>query len=163
MDAQGLIPILLTAGLLYYLYENPLQCNSSSSSPSGSRSPPAGAYSSRIEVSLRLLLDTYYQRYLYPHAYPLVHFTIPSDRSMTVQRREVHLLIQDPYTREYFDERVVLAVGAHELAHVLCQVKEAEHGPLFRQVFERLNAIAIELGLFSKSTVVPERYLRLCA
>lgn len=146
--------IAVFALAIYVLYDKPSTRQETSEKSS---------YIMTIENDLTRLIDAYYDRHLSPHAYPSFSFVIPSDRSETVDRSVIHLMVTDPDTGRYFDLNTILQVGAHECAHVLCDVEEDDHhGPVFQEIMGRLDKIATELNLYDIKKPVPEIYERLC-
>ena len=155
METNHLLPALLTAGLVYWLYENPR-------TEVEKESTRSTATTQQLKHDLGRLIDRYYQKYIYPHAYPVVTFVIPAPRSFTHNRETVHIMTEDPSTGEEFDRNTLLQVGAHECAHALCHSLEGgDHGPAFAETLQRLDEIGAELKLYDASLPIPKRYKQL--
>jgi hypothetical protein len=161
MDTNHLLPALLTAGLVYWLYENPRSC--APVLPKALASDETLSVAQQLKHDLGQLIDRYYQKHLYPHAYPRVDFVIPSTHSVTHDHQEVHVMIRDPATHELFDYNTLLQVGAHECAHALCHSADGgDHGPAFVEVLQRLDLIGAEMKLYDATLAIPKRYKQLC-
>jgi hypothetical protein len=161
MDSSHLLPALVTAGVVYWLYENPR--TSIGGEDRTGIVDPATSVAQSLKRDLGHLVDRYYQKHLYPHAYPVVRFVIPADSSTTHNHETVYLLIRDPETQELFDYNTLLQVGAHECAHTLCRsVEGGDHGPAFVEVLQRLDQIGSEMNLYDSKQPIPNRYKQLC-
>lgn len=159
MDTEFLFPALATAALIYWIYEHP---NSGNTSTPESRIVQDTAQS--LKNDLLIIMDRYYQKYLYPHSPPSIKFVIPSSHSATYHHETIHILIQDLEDGSLFDYNTLLQVGVHECSHALCVSTEGgDHGPAFTEVLQRLNQIGEELQLFDSQRPIPSRYKKLCS
>ena len=157
MDTNHLLPALITAGLVYWLYENPRNTDTRKDLE------PENTTAQRLKHDLTLLVDRYYQKYLYPHAYPTISFVIPSSRSVTHNHEAVHVMIRDPEDGKEFNYNTLLQVGAHECSHALCHSTEGgDHGPAFTEVLRRLDSIGVEMKMYDSTLPIPKRYKQLC-
>lgn len=149
-----LLPALLTAGGLTYLYHT-----TPSTVPTDSESQEV---STRLTRDLHQLVKSYYRKYLYPHAPPKISFVIPATSSVTHNNEVVHVMITDRKGRLY-PYNTLCQVGAHECAHALCHsTRGGDHGPEFAKVLARLDALALELKLYDPTAPIPQKYLREC-
>jgi hypothetical protein len=151
MDTHHLVPALLTAGLLYWLYES-----NKTTVVRGEHQEVA----EQLKVDLQQLIETYYQRYLYPHEYPQYKLVIPAQKSeYHIDDHSINVMIADPTTGSLYDLNSLRQISAHEAAHMLCRVEEEDdHGPLFVDILHKLDAIGKELGIYDATLKIDTRY-----
>jgi len=153
MNSSQLIPILVAAATVYFLYE---RTNDNTKILSDEHRVVA----EKLKVDITDLIDIYYQRYLYPHEYPSYKLVIPATRSeYRSDDRSINVVINDPITGEIFYPNSIRQIAAHEAAHMLCRIKEEnDHGPLFVDTLQKLNAIGEELGMYDSTLEIDRRY-----
>jgi hypothetical protein len=157
MNTPHLLPALLTGLAIYLLYEQTDQ----HTTPLSARHL---AVAEEAKRDLARLMGLYYDRYLSPHDRPQYQIIAPASRSETRDKSRIYLLINDPLTGQLFDYNTILQAGAHECAHVLCRVREADsHGPAFASIMSRLDQLGRELQLYDPDQPIPPRYNQLCA
>ena len=155
MDSFLLIAILIGIGV-YIIYE---KSNQATRPLSIIHKQVADEVKNRLNV----LTNVYYNKYIYPHEFPQYTLHIPANKSETVNKTNVYVLINDPITGEIFDYNTIMQAGAHELAHMLCRVDERDiHGPVFTEILNRLNELGREMKLFDSRLDIPDRYKQLC-
>lgn len=155
-DYSQLIPALITVAVVYLLYEK-------TDNNTRSLTDQHEITAEQLKTDLKTLVDAYYHRYIRPHEYPHYRFIIPASRSVTHDKHSIHVMINDPITGAIFDQNTLLQVGSHELAHMLCQVDEGDdHGPLFKDILQKLEALGVELRLFDPSLEIAPGYNDLC-
>jgi hypothetical protein len=151
-----LVPALIVAVGIYLLYEK-------TDNNTRALSEDHEMVAEDVKTDLKLLIDAYYQRYIYPHEYPRYQFVIPASQSVTHDRFSIHVMINDPTTGELFGHNVLMIAGSHECSHMLSKVvEEDDHGPVFTEILRRLNELGDELKLFDHTQPIPNNYITLC-
>ncbi len=119
--------------------------------------------STQLKSDMKLLLDKYYEEYIYPEEYPSLILVIPSHKSETSYKKFIHVCTTNKETGELFDYNTLAHVAVHELSHSLCKSYDNDHGAEFQMVMNRLNDIAIELKVYDPALKVSRHYKQACS
>ena len=76
-------------------------------------------------------------------------------KSFTVNKKDMTLCLKDE-NDEYYDDNMLMYVGLHELAHVLCN--EIGHTEKFHSIFDSLLEKGGSLGLYDSSIPPVKNY-----
>lgn len=106
---------------------------------------------SKIRSSLEKITSSL--GYYHTHTYNIV---ADSQRSHVVDKYEIHLLLTNPKTGQFFDEMTLLDVALHEMAHVICP--EEGHGQQFETIYFSLRQKACKLGYLEWDFAPDEDY-----
>jgi len=80
-------------------------------------------------------------------------------KSYTVNKSDMYLCLRDE-AGEYFNKNMLIYVGIHELAHVVC--KSIGHTEEFHAIFDELLNEAIKKGIYNPSIPVVGDYQDRC-
>lgn len=82
-----------------------------------------------------------------------------SNKSFTINKRDIYLCIKDD-AGEYYPDNMLVYVLLHELAHTLCDKVDDtdEHSEDFKQIFSTLLARAEHRGLYDPKIQVLDDY-----
>ena len=79
------------------------------------------------------------------------------NESFTINKEEVTLCLEDE-NGNYYDNNMLMYVGLHELAHVLCD--EVGHTDKFWVIFDRLMDKAEEIGVYDRKIPIVHNYCK---
>lgn len=84
-----------------------------------------------------------------------------SDKSFTINKKNIYLCIKDE-NGTYYEDNMLVYVLLHELAHVLCDEidddETQEHKPKFKRINQELLDRATAVGLFNPNIPLPDNY-----
>ena len=79
------------------------------------------------------------------------------DKSYTLDKEDIFMCLYDE-NNEYYELNLLIYVFLHELAHVLC--KSIGHTDEFHAIFEDLQNLAHEEGIFDKHAKIDSEYCK---
>ena len=86
------------------------------------------------------------------------------ESSFTENKASITLCLRDPHTNQPYSFNTVMYVALHELAHVITDTYEHDHGnhgPRFKANFKKLLDYAVRNNLYDPSFPIPANYCKI--